>query len=144
MLEIARSVVGASPANEPVLQGRPRASRHDIVRCCKELLEERGGEPVLVTDLAESAGVSERTLRMAFDEHFGTSPARYLRTRRLHAVHRALRAADPGEQSVTDLLVRHGEWQFGRFAMRYRQLFGELPSKTLLKGVPELTYLTIR
>jgi AraC family ethanolamine operon transcriptional activator len=98
-----------------------------------ELLEERGDRSVLVTDLAENAGVSERTLRTAFNEHFATSPARYLWTRRLHAINRALRAADPAEQSVTGLLVRHGEWQFGRFAMRYRRLFGELPSETLKK-----------
>jgi transcriptional regulator GlxA family with amidase domain len=96
-----------------------------------ELLEERGGQSVLMTDLAENAGGSERTLRTAFNEHFAMSPMRYLWTRRLHAINRALRAADPAEQSVTDLLVQHGEWQFGRFAMRYHGQFGELPSKTL-------------
>ena len=79
-----------------------------------------------------AAGVSERTLRNAFNEYFGVGPSRYLQLRRLRAVRRALRAADPEQESVTGVLVRHGEWEFSRFARRYRQLFGELPSETLL------------
>jgi hypothetical protein len=34
------------------------------------------------------------------------------------------------EVSVADVLLQHGEWEFGRFAARYRRLFGELPSET--------------
>jgi AraC family transcriptional regulator, ethanolamine operon transcriptional activator len=29
------------------------------------------------------------------------------------------------------VLTRHGIWEFGRFAARYRRQFGELPSTTL-------------
>jgi hypothetical protein len=34
------------------------------------------------------------------------------------------------EVSVADVLLQHGEWEFGRFAARYRRLLGELPSDT--------------
>ena len=78
-----------------------------------------------------AAGVSERTLRTAFHEYFGVGPVRYLQLRQLRQVHSALRAADPEAASVGDLLVQHGEWEFSRFARRYRRLFGELPSQTL-------------
>jgi AraC family ethanolamine operon transcriptional activator len=73
----------------------------------------------------------ERTLRTAFKEYFGVGPRGYLQLRRLHQVHRALRAADPDEATVSKILVEHGEWSFSRFASRYQQLFGELPSETL-------------
>ena len=95
------------------------------------LLENRIAEPVGVGELATAAGVSERTLRRVFKEHFGVGPIRYLQLKRFHRINRALRAADPDTVSVTELLARHGEWEFGRFASRYRQLFGERPSETL-------------
>jgi AraC family ethanolamine operon transcriptional activator len=81
--------------------------------------------------MREAAQVSERTLRTAFNECYGVSPVRYLQVRNLHRVHRALRKAEPDETSVADVLLWHGEWEFGRFATRYRRLFGELPSETL-------------
>jgi transcriptional regulator GlxA family with amidase domain len=96
-----------------------------------ELLEERGAKPVHVGEIAAAAEVSERTLQTAFNQYFGVGPARYMQLRQLHQIQRALRAADPQAVSVGDVLVQHGEWQFGRFASRYCRVFGELPSETL-------------
>ena len=107
---------------------RPRPG---IIRRSKELLEEHKGRPVHVGELAAAAEVSERTLRTAFNEYFGVGPVRYLQLRQLHQVHRALRAADPEADSVADVLVKNGVWEFSRFATRYRRLFGERPLETL-------------
>ena len=134
LMKIASSILGEQPAGELKHAGRPRLPRQDIIRRSKELLEERRDEPVRVGELAAAAEVSERTLETAFKEYFGTGPVRYLELRHLHQVHRALRAADPEAVSVSDVFVQHGEWQFGRFASRYRRLFGELPSETLRTG----------
>jgi AraC family ethanolamine operon transcriptional activator len=98
-----------------------------------ELLDQQAGTPVSVLDLAAAASVSERTLRTAFNEYFGVGPVRYLQLRHLHRVHRSLKAAAPEEVAVSQILVEQGEWAFGRFASRYRRLFGELPSETLRK-----------
>ena len=78
-------------------------------------------------------GVSERTLRTAFEEYFGVGPTKYLKIRTLHEARKALRAADPFATSVTDIAVRFGIWEFGRFSHDYKTLFGELPSQTLRK-----------
>lgn len=130
-LRMISLVIQEPPAPEAGRQGGPRISRRDIIRRCRELLEERRWEPVRITELTTAAGVSERTLETAFEEYFGLTPVHYLMVRRLHAVRRALRAAEPDAESVTDIIARHGEWEFGRFARRYRRLFGELPSATL-------------
>ena len=131
LVRVASTVVAHQPATEPRNSGRPRVLRKDIIGRSMALLENRNGEPVGVGELATAARVSERTLRRAFNEYFGVGPVRYLLLRRLHLINRALRAADPDTVSVTELLARHGEWEFGRFASRYRQLFGERPSETL-------------
>jgi len=136
MLKLASIIVGERPVNEPDSGGRPRAPRQEIIRCSKELLDERAGEPILVSDLATTVGVSERTLRAAFNEYFGVGPVRYLQLRQLHQVHRTLRAADPKTASVSDAMIQHGAWEFSRFAARYRRLFGELPSATLRANAP--------
>ena len=131
MLKLGSKIVEKRPVIERDNGGRPRASRQQIIRCSKELLEERAGESVLVNEIASAVGVSERTLRAAFNEYFGVGPVRYLQLKQLHHVHRTLRAADPKTTSVSDAMVQHGAWEFSRFAARYRRLFGELPSATL-------------
>jgi AraC-like DNA-binding protein len=43
----------------------------------------------------------------------------------------ALLAAEPEEIAVTEVAFLWGFWELGRFAVEYRQLFGECPSQTL-------------
>ena len=129
--QVASLIIGQGQGDKPNRTGRSIIPRQEIIRRSQELLEKRDGEPVLVQELAAAAEVSERTLRTAFNEYFGVGPIRYLQLRQLHQVHRALRVADPEAASATDVLVRYGVWEFGRFASRYRRLFGELPSETL-------------
>ena len=111
--------------------GRPRISRQKIMGRCNELLEERGPHYITVGQMASRAAVSERTLQTAFKEYYGVGPTRYLQLRHLRQINIALQSAQPNMNTVTEILLRHGEWQFGRFAQRYRNLFGELPSQTL-------------
>ena len=118
-------------AAKPNKTGRPRFMRQEIIRHCQELVEKRTSELFFVKELAAACGVSERTLRTAFNENFGTGPVHYFQLRQLHQINRVLRASDPETESVTGILVENGVWEFGRFASRYFRLFGELPSKTL-------------
>jgi transcriptional regulator GlxA family with amidase domain len=55
----------------------------------------------------------------------------FLKQRRLEAANRALLAAGPGETHVTDVALRYGFSQMGRFAVEYRRTFREPPSQTL-------------
>lgn len=129
--EIASTVLGRQRAEPPTTGGRPKVSRDEVIRRCHELLEQSGGWPVRIDELAAAAQVRPRTLQRIFQEYFGIGPKRYLQLRQLHQVRRALRGAEPDAESVTDVLVKSGVWEFGRFAARYRRMFGELPSATL-------------
>jgi len=125
----------APPAAEPLPAtrsplGRPRLDRGSIIRRAMGLIET---VPIMPTaaDLAATVGVTSRTLLRTFQESFGVPPKRYLMLRELHAVRRSLREASTEDATVAEVLTRHGVWEFGRFAARYRRQFGESPAETL-------------
>jgi AraC family ethanolamine operon transcriptional activator len=113
--------------------GRPRIDRREIVRRAMAAIDSAATVPT-AADLARDVGVTDRTLLRTFQEVFGLPPKRYLLLRELHAVRRGLRDAAASQTTVADVLVRHGIWEFGRFAARYRGHFGELPSETLRRA----------
>jgi transcriptional regulator GlxA family with amidase domain len=58
------------------------------------------------------------------------SPMRFVAQRRLAAAHHRLRAAGPADD-VTGIATECGFSHMGRFAVGYRELYGESPSQTL-------------
>ena len=114
--------------------GRQSIPRRQIFRVVMDFIDRRDGEYLTVADLATAAGVSERTLREAFQEYFGMGPARYLKLRTLNLIRKALQNADPSMSTVTRVATQFGVWDLGRMAHNYQLLFGEFPSETLRHG----------
>jgi len=94
-------------------------------------LETNADRTLYVAELCAATGASDRTLRVCCQEHLGMSPMRYLWLRRMHLARRALRIADPGATTVTEIATSYGFWELGRFSVAYRSLFGEAPSAAL-------------
>lgn len=86
-------------------------------------------EPLTISDVARTCGVSIRTLQSAFHDSCGIGPIQWLRRERLQRVHEALLDAD-GVQSVTDIALRFGFTHLGEFSTAYRRMFSETPSRT--------------
>jgi AraC-like DNA-binding protein len=55
----------------------------------------------------------------------------------MHMARRALAHSDFGKRTVTAIAVEHGFGELGRFSVRYRKLFGEMPSETLRRASDE-------
>ena len=103
-----------------------------VVRRVVELIDSAPETAFTVADLAECAGVSERSLHAAFRRQLGTSPMAYVRRRRLEQARDELLRLDPTRGAkVTDVALRYGFAHTGRFAAAYRACFGEPPSRTL-------------
>jgi transcriptional regulator GlxA family with amidase domain len=130
LTDLVREAIGSPPA-DTTLPGRQAIPRRRIIQAVTESIARQDGEYLTVTDLAAAAGVSERTLRAAFQDYFGMGPLTYLKLRTLNLVHKALQGADPSVTTVTGVATQFGVWELGRLAHSYRQLFGELPSETL-------------
>ena len=129
--KIAKYILGVPQTEGRERLGRPTEPREDAIQNCSALIDARAGQPLQVGKLAAAAGVSERTLRQVFYDYYGVGPARYLQLRQLNEAYRALRMADPEATRVGNVLTALGIWEFGRFSLRYRQLFGETPLETL-------------
>lgn len=91
------------------------------------------GAPAPIAELCRAAGVTPRTLSRAFQAIRGKPPSRYLHEPRLAQVRDAL-MSDAGNGSVTDIAMRFGFRELGRFAVDYRARFGESPSETLRRS----------
>jgi AraC-like DNA-binding protein len=106
--------------------------RHcEIMDRFEDILASHSYRPLHLPDLYEALGVGDRTLRSCCSEFLGVSPGRYWHLRRLKLVRTALRQADPTTAMVSDLARGYGFTELGRFAVAYREMFGQTPSSTL-------------
>jgi len=85
---------------------------------------------VHISEVCRQLRVPRRTLHRAFDEALGIGPIAFLKHRRLCGAHTALRSGIPDGLTISDLAIRHGFQNVGRFAGYYQELFGEYPSET--------------
>ena len=117
---------GGDTPVQPSLRPRLRVSESslDYIAC-------HPGRVLKVSEVADAVGVSERTLRRAFQERFGVSTKQYLKARQLRAARRELARIDPDRTQVREVALRWGFWHSSQFAQDYRRAFGELPSDTL-------------
>jgi AraC-like DNA-binding protein len=105
-----------------------------IVDRFRAVLEAHADLPITMPAISQMIGVSSRTLRLACQEQLGISPGQYVMLRRMRSARRALQQADPDVARVTDIATEHGFWELGRFAVKYRHIFGETPSMTLRRA----------
>ena len=108
----------------------PSPARKAIVERAEQLLRDRS-EPLPIAHLSMLVGVSERGLRNAFNAVRGMSPKRFAIHDRLNEVRRALSDPHAPNATVTHIATEHGFFELGRFAGRYKAVFGETPSETL-------------
>jgi AraC-like DNA-binding protein len=96
-------------------------------------MEDRLEGSVMFREIVAASGVPGRTLLKHFHDHRGTTPMRYLRDARLARVREELLRAE-ADDSVTRIATGCGVQHLGRFAVAYRERFGESPSATLRKA----------
>lgn len=103
------------------------------VRAAEDFIRRRAADPISIEDIAAAADVSVRTLFEGFQRFRHTTPMAYLRNARMEAIRADLLAAPP-ETSVTDVVIKWGISNPGRFAENYRRRYDELPSATLRRA----------
>jgi AraC family ethanolamine operon transcriptional activator len=102
-----------------------------LIRKVESHLRLAGHTPVHISEICAEFNVSRQSLHRAFNEILGVGPVTFLRHKRLCAVHSVLRDSDPARVTVSEVAMRQGFTELGRFAHYYHSLFGEYPSETL-------------
>ena len=121
-------VLAATHSRSMQLRGRARAAAPATVRRAEEFMRSNAELPLTLEEIARAAGCCSRALQAAFHAFRGTSPMASLRRIRLELAHQAIMRSE-GSVSVTEVAVRYGFSNPGRFASQYQRLFGEYPSR---------------
>lgn len=96
-----------------------------------EWLDVHHHQPITVADMARATGLSVRQLQSSSQRALGQSPMQALRGIRMERSRQLLREADPASTTVAAVAARCGILHPGRFALAYREVYGESPSDTL-------------
>lgn len=102
--------------------------KHVVVRL-EELVRSRD-LALSVPEICLQLQQPRRAVERLFRSQLNTSPAQYLLAYRLCRAREDLIFLG---ESVTNVAVKYGFYEFGRFAGRYKRFFGETPSETLLR-----------
>jgi len=131
----ARSAAQLSSEPRPIWEGQDRQHYRQIVELIEEMARQLTDEPLHIDHICRVAGVSQRTLRNAFQAIYGSPPYRHLRTMRMGEARKALLSPASSSQTVTEVAMHFGFLELGRFSVEYRQAFGERPSATLRRAM---------
>ena len=86
-----------------------------------------------LNDLAAAVHLTPRAVQYLFRRQLDTTPTEYMRRVRLHRAHQELLAGDRSSATVTEIAQRWGFADTGRFAVLYRQKYGQSPHATLMQ-----------
>ena len=127
-----------SPPNATVI-------RHSkVILRFEKFLQANRRWPVSYLKICAAIGVPERTLRAHCQELLGVRPMLYVRRKQMRMARVALLRADPATATVTGIATKFGFSELGRFSVRYRTMFRELPSVTLKRPPKRMRKATER
>lgn len=93
-------------------------------------------EDIGINDVAAAVHLTPRAVQYLFRRRLDTTPTEYMRRVRLRRAHQELIAATAGTSTVTEIARRWGFAHTGRFAVLYRQTYGQSPHTTLRQQTP--------
>ncbi|OBJ54907.1 AraC family transcriptional regulator [Mycobacterium sp. 1423905.2] len=105
------------------------------VHAALSFIHRHAGDDIGVNDVAAAVHLTPRAVQYLFRQQLDTTPTEYLRRVRLHRAHQALLGADRSTATVGDIAQRWGFTHTGRFAVLYRQTYGQSPHSTLENAV---------
>jgi AraC-like DNA-binding protein len=115
----------------PVGKISPRQFRQAV-----DYIQQHLEADIRLSDVAEAASCSIRSLTRAFHLASDTTPMQYLHGLRLQRVRAELSQTMLRDKTIADIAYRWGFRHLGEFNRRYRETFGETPSETRVRVKP--------
>ena len=131
---IASAVLAAFPNDLPLESAddeRLDVHHSALLEQAIDFIHQNAARDIGVGDVAAVVYLTPRTVQYMFRKHLGTTPTAYLREIRLKRAREELIASDRTITTVAAVAVRWGFAHTGRFAVLYRDAYGESPHETL-------------
>lgn len=131
---LASAALAAFPSTVVQVNGNDDLSRHAsplTLRRAIDFIDENAHNDIGVSDIAATVYLTPRTVQYMFRRYLDLTPTEYLRKVRLERAQRDLIEMDRASTTVAATAARWGFAHTGRFAVQYRQMFGESPHETL-------------
>ncbi|OBH00358.1 MULTISPECIES: helix-turn-helix transcriptional regulator [unclassified Mycobacterium] len=133
MQHLAATMLATFPNNalfDPTIEDS-RDTTPALLRRAIAFIEEHADSDIGIADIARATYVTPRAIQLMFRRHRDCTPMEYLRRVRLHYAHQDLLAAERAHTTVTQIAARWGFAHTGRFAVYYREVYGQSPHTTL-------------
>ncbi|MDX1872492.1 helix-turn-helix transcriptional regulator [Mycolicibacterium sp. 120266] len=130
---VAATVLSAFPSTallDPTAGDR-RDGTPVLLRRAISFIEDNTQRDISLTDIAQAVYVTPRALQYMFRKHRDCTPTEYLRRVRLHHAHLDLIAGNRAATTVAQIARKWGFLHTSRFAVYYRQAYGQSPHVTL-------------
>ena len=98
----------------------------EAIRKAKKIMETDPSEHLIISRLADKAGINEFKLKIGFREIFGISPYKYLTKIRLDMAKELLEDTD---YTIGEIADKVGFETHNGFSMCFKNAFGILPSR---------------
>jgi AraC-like DNA-binding protein len=117
------NMTGQDPAGDPAL---PEPLKDAVA-----FIHSHAAADVSINDVAAAVHLTPRAVQYLFRRQLDSTPTEYIRQVRLHHAHQELLADDRSGTTVAEIAQRWGFAHAGRFAVLYRQIYGQSPHATL-------------
>ena len=128
---VVTCLTGGDTAIEDAVTVRKRCGQARIMARFDEHLAIYPQEPLSVPQIANELGISQSTLDRICKAFTGMTPHAYSTAKRMHAARAHLLEPGITVQTIASIAKMFGFYEPGRFAVRYKALFGESPRSTL-------------
>lgn len=103
------------------------------LRAALAYIEADPSRRISLADLAREAYATPRTVQYLFRRYLDTTPTAYVRRLRMAAARQELLTSHRSQTTVSATASRWGFGHTGRFAVLYRETYGESPHQTLAR-----------
>lgn len=118
--------------SNPVKKG-PEDSTHRKFSKLVDYIHHDIGNITSISQICENTNISERTVRRLIRKKYDISPKKYINALRLNEVRKVLKT-NSENSNIVKIASEFNYWHMGQFSLDYKNLFGELPSQTLINS----------
>lgn len=133
---LAGALLQCYPSNVTELDVASEPALPETLKDAVSFIHRHAGEDVSVNDVAAAVHLTPRAVQYLFRRQLASTPTEYIRRVRLSRAHQELLAGAPPGTTVTEIAQRWGFAHTGRFAVLYRQTYGQSPHTTLRGMTP--------